>query len=91
MAKWYYHPSKGIYYKDGPGLSVSAISELVKGYLKVADLGFSVTASHISGAIAYYLEQFETGDALTGCSFCVPSPSASASLIQQILYISKVK
>lgn len=50
-------------------LATFDIMDLVKGYLGVTDLGFTVTTAHIMGAIAYYNNQLSSGNTLTGCDF----------------------
>ena len=50
-------------------LAAFDIMTLVKGYIGKESLGFTVTASHISGAVAYYLGQKASGNTLTGCNF----------------------
>lgn len=50
-------------------LATFDIMELIKGYLEITDLGFTVTSTHIMGAIAYYNNQLSSGNALTGCDF----------------------
>lgn len=45
------------------------IMTLVNAYLGLAPLGFTVTMTYINGAISYYLDIVDSGNALTECSF----------------------
>lgn len=45
------------------------IMSLVSGYLLQINLGFTVSAAHIMGAVAFYLGNLTSGNSLTGCSF----------------------
>ncbi len=49
-------------------LPVYNISRLVRAYLGYENLGFVVMASHISGAVSYYLGYTSSGNTLTGCN-----------------------
>lgn len=42
---------------------------LVSAYLGQTNLGFTITVTHIIGAVAYYLNNPSSGNSLTGCSF----------------------
>ena len=50
-------------------LATFDIMTLVNGYLLQTNLGFTVSAAHIMGAVAYYLDNLTSGNSLTGCSF----------------------
>ncbi len=50
-------------------IAVFDIMTLVSAYLGQTNIGFTVTISHIMGAIAYYLNNVPSGNSLTGCTF----------------------
>ncbi len=50
-------------------ISAYNIMELVSGYSGATSLGFTVTAAHIMGAVAYYSDNLSSGNNLTGCGF----------------------
>ena len=43
------------------------IITLVSAYLGNTNIGFTVTIAHIMGSVAYYLNNTQSGDSLTGC------------------------
>ena len=45
------------------------VMTLVNAYLGIDPLGFTVTLSHIAGAISYYLGRLPSGNLFTGCNF----------------------
>jgi len=50
-------------------MRVNNISTLIRSYLGYENIGFTVTASYISGVIAYYSSNLSSGNNLTGCNF----------------------
>jgi hypothetical protein len=50
-------------------IAVFDIMTLVSAYLGQTNLEFTVTISHIMGTVAYYLDNIQSGNSLTGCSF----------------------
>ncbi len=48
-------------------MPINNISRLIRAYLGYENIGFTVTASSISGTIAYYSGYVSSGNALTGC------------------------
>jgi hypothetical protein len=74
--------------RGGPEkITTANISTLITGYLGIVDLGFTVTASHISGLVAYYLKQKDAGNRLTGCAFASAylAQTKPQNLIEKIL------
>ncbi len=52
-------------------IAVFDIMTLVSAYLGHANIGFTVTISHIMGGVAYYLNNVSSGNSLTGCSLTI--------------------
>ena len=50
-------------------MSVFDIMTLVSAYLGNANIGFQVMSAYIMGAVAYYLDNDLSGNALTGCTW----------------------
>ena len=55
--------------KGWSNLATFDIMTLVSAYLGQTNLGFTVTAAHIMGGVAYYLGNLSSGNSLTGCPF----------------------
>jgi len=56
--------------KGGPSkLTSYDITQLILAYIKIGDVGFTVTTAHITGCILYYLGRTSVGNTMTGCSF----------------------
>jgi len=56
------------WFADRMPIKSADIMDLVRGYLGIMDLGWTVSASDIMGAVAYYLGDKERGNMFTGCS-----------------------
>ncbi|OGT36560.1 MAG: hypothetical protein A3F11_00460 [Gammaproteobacteria bacterium RIFCSPHIGHO2_12_FULL_37_14] len=50
-------------------LRIFDIMTLVSAYLGQTNLGFTITIAYIMGAVAYYLNNLQSGNSLTRCSF----------------------